>query len=277
MINIQSLTFSYRKNKPLFENLQLRLEAGHIYGLLGKNGAGKSTLLKQMAGLLFPDSGTCEVMGFASAKRQPAFLREIFLVPEEFYLPKVSIKTYVNTYAPFYPNFDEGAFFKYLKEFEIPRDQKLTEMSYGQKKKVLISFALATNTKVLIMDEPTNGLDIPSKSQFRKVIAAAVSEDKCIVISTHQVRDLDNLIDSIVIIDGHKIIFREDVQTVTDKLSFKTVSRMEETTGVLFADSNLRGHTIITKNAGNEQSKIDMELLFNAILTNHKPIQEIFN
>jgi ABC-2 type transport system ATP-binding protein len=277
MINIQSLTFSYRKNKPLFENLQLRLEAGHIYGLLGKNGAGKSTLLKQMAGLLFPDSGTCEVMGFASAKRHPAFLREIFLVPEEFYLPKVSVKKYVNTYAPFYPNFDEGAFFKYLKEFEIPRDQQLTEMSYGQKKKVLISFALATNTKVLIMDEPTNGLDIPSKSQFRKVIAAAVSEDKCIVISTHQVRDLDNLIDSIVIIDGHKIIFREDVQTVTDKLSFKTVSRMEETTGVLFADSNLRGHTIITRNAGNEQSKIDMELLFNAILTNHKPIQEIFN
>ena len=277
MINIQSLTFSYRKNKPLFENLQLRLEAGHIYGLLGKNGAGKSTLLKQIAGLLFPDSGTCEVMGYASAKRQPSFLREIFLVPEEFYLPKVSIKHYVNTYAPFYPNFDEGAFFKYLKEFEIPRDHRLTEMSYGQKKKVLISFALATNTRVLIMDEPTNGLDIPSKSQFRKVIAAAVSEDKCIVISTHQVRDLDNLIDSIVIIDGHKIIFREDVQTVTDKLSFKTVSRIEETTGVLFADSNLRGHTIITRNSGNEQSKIDMELLFNAILTNHQPIQEIFN
>ncbi|PSL49869.1 ABC-2 type transport system ATP-binding protein [Chitinophaga niastensis] len=277
MINIQSLTFSYRKNRPLFESLNLRLEAGHIYGLLGKNGAGKSTLLKQMAGLLFPDGGSCEVMGYHSAKRQPAFLREIFLVPEEFYLPKISVRRYVNTYAPFYPNFDEQAFFSYLKEFDIPRDQQLTEMSYGQKKKVLISFALSTNTKVLIMDEPTNGLDIPSKSQFRKVIAAAVSEEKCIVISTHQVRDLDNLIDSIVIIDEHKIIFREDVQTVTDKLSFKTVSRIEEATGVLFADSNLRGHTIITKNAGSEHSKIDMELLFNAVLTNHKPIQEIFN
>ncbi|NLR79510.1 ATP-binding cassette domain-containing protein [Chitinophaga eiseniae] len=277
MINIQSLSFSYRKNKPLFDNLQLRLEAGHIYGLLGKNGAGKSTLLKQMAGLLYPDKGTCEVMGYAAAKRQPAFLREIFLVPEEFYLPRVSITRYVNTYAPFYPNFDQGAFFSYLKEFDIPRDHMLTEMSYGQKKKVLISFALATNTKVLIMDEPTNGLDIPSKSQFRKVIAAAVSDDKCIVISTHQVRDLDNLIDSIVIINDHKIIFREDVQTVTDKLSFKTVSRIEESTGVLFADSNLRGHTIITRNTGQEHSKIDMELLFNAILTNQQPIQEIFN
>lgn len=277
MINIQSLTFSYRKNKPLFENLQLHLEAGHIYGLLGKNGAGKSTLLKQIAGLLFPDKGTCQVMGYHSARRQPAFLREIFLVPEEFYLPKVTVKRYVNTYAPFYPRFDNAAFFSYLREFEIPGDQRLTKMSYGQKKKVLISFALATNTRVLIMDEPTNGLDIPSKSQFRKVIAAAVNEERCIVISTHQVRDLDNLIDSIVIIDGHKIIFREDVQTVTDKLSFKTVSRIEESAGVLFADSNLRGHTIITRNTGSEHSKIDMELLFNAVLTNHKPIQEIFN
>lgn len=277
MINIQSLTFSYRKNRPLFENLQLKLTAGHIYGLLGKNGAGKSTLLKQIAGLLFPDKGTCEVLGYPSAQRNPAFLREIFLVPEEFYLPKVSVNRYLSTYAPFYPNFDTAAFFRYLKEFEIPQQQALTEMSYGQKKKVLISFALATNTKVLIMDEPTNGLDIPSKSQFRRVIAAAVTDDKCIVISTHQVRDLDNLIDSIVIINDHKIIFREDVQTVTDKLTFKTVARVEDAAGALFTDSNLKGHTIITRNNGQEHSKIDMELLFNAVLTNHEPIQEIFN
>ncbi|WP_143304631.1 ABC transporter ATP-binding protein [Chitinophaga vietnamensis] len=277
MINIQSLQFSYRKNKPLFEGLSLRLEAGHIYGLLGKNGAGKSTLLKQIAGLLFPDGGTCEVMGYASRKRQPAFLREIFLVPEEFYLPKLSVKNYVNAYSPFYPNFDQRAFQRYLEEFSIPQDQQLTSMSYGQKKKVLISFALATNTKVLIMDEPTNGLDIPSKSQFRKVIAAAVSEDKCIVISTHQVRDLDNLIDSIVIIDDHKIVFRQDVGTVMDKLTFKTVSQLDASQPVLYADSSLRGHAVVMKNIHQEQSRIDMELLFNAVLSNRQPIQELFN
>ncbi|RFS22675.1 ABC transporter ATP-binding protein [Chitinophaga silvatica] len=277
MINIKSLSFSYRKKKPLFQDLQLSLEAGHIYGLLGKNGAGKSTLLKQIAGLLFPDSGTCEVMGYSSANRQPSFLQEIFLVPEEFYLPKFSVQKYVNIYSPFYPNFDKAAFFRYLKEFNIPQDQQLTEMSYGQKKKVLISFALATNTKVLIMDEPTNGLDIPSKSQFRKVIASAVSDDKCIVISTHQVRDLDNLIDSIVIIDDHKIVFKEDIQTVTNKLSFRTVTRLEEIETVLFADSSLRGHNIITPNTGFDHNKVDMELLFNAVLSNQKPIQEIFN
>src|SRR6186713_469867 len=189
MISIQNLSFSYRKNKPLFEGLNLQLEAGHIYGLLGKNGAGKSSLLKQMAGLLFPQAGACKVMGYEARYRQPGFLSNLFMVPEEFYLPQVSIKSYLKTYAPFYPDFDNKAFNTYLTEFQIPLDQRLTEMSYGQKKKVLISFALAANTKVLIMDEPTNGLDIPSKSQFRKVIAAAVSDEKCIVISTHQVRD----------------------------------------------------------------------------------------
>jgi ABC-2 type transport system ATP-binding protein len=277
MISIQNLSFSYRKNKPLFENLNLQLEAGHIYGLLGKNGAGKSSLLKQIAGLLFPQSGHCKVLGFEARYRQPAFLQNLFMVPEEFYLPPVSIKSYLNTYAPFYPLFDKQAFYTYLKEFEIPMDQRLTEMSYGQKKKVLISFALASNTKALILDEPTNGLDIPSKSQFRKVIAAAVSDEKCIMISTHQVRDLDNLIDSIVIIDNHKIIFRQDVETVTDRLLFSNVTNIAEAGNVLFSDSSIRGHAVITQNEGAQHSRIDMELLFNAVLDKPERITQIFN
>lgn len=277
MISIQNLSFSYRKNKPLFENLNLQLEAGHIYGLLGKNGAGKSSLLKHIAGLLFPQQGHCKVLGFESRYRQPAFLQNLFMVPEEFYLPQVHIKAYLATYAPFYPSFDRKAFHNYLEEFHIPLDQRLTEMSYGQKKKVLISFGLATNTKALILDEPTNGLDIPSKSQFRKVIAAAVSDEKCIVISTHQVRDLDNLIDNIVIIDDHKIIFRQNVAAVTDRLCFKNVTNMADAENILFSDSSIRGHAIIIPNEGAEHSRIDMELLFNAVLEKRESISQIFN
>lgn len=277
MISIQNLSFSYRKNKPLFEGLNLQLEAGYIYGLLGKNGAGKSSLLKQMAGLLFPQGGACKVMGYDARYRQPDFLRNLFMVPEEFYLPQVHIRNYVKTYAPFYPDFDNKAFNTYLSEFQIPGDQRLTDMSYGQKKKVLISFALATNTKALIMDEPTNGLDIPSKSQFRKVIAAAVSEHKCIVISTHQVRDLDNLIDNIVIIEDHKIVFQQDVEAVTDKLVFKTVNTGEEAAQALYASSSLRGHNIVAENTAAEQSRLDMEMLFNAVLEHPERISKIFN
>jgi len=277
MISIQNLSFSYRKNKPLFEGLNLDLQAGCIYGLLGKNGAGKSSLLKQMAGLLFPQGGVCKVMGYEARYRQPDFLRNLFMVPEEFYLPQVQISNYVKAYAPFYPDFSNKSFREYLEEFQIPTDQRLTEMSYGQKKKVLISFALATNTKALIMDEPTNGLDIPSKSQFRKVIAAAVSDEKCIVISTHQVRDLDNLIDNIVIIDDHKIVFRQHVDTVNDKLCFKTVSQVENAGSVLYASSSLRGHAVVTENTDKEQSRIDMEMLFNAVLEQPERISKIFN
>jgi ABC-2 type transport system ATP-binding protein len=276
MITIQDLTFSYKKKRPLFDGLNLQLEAGHVYGLLGKNGAGKSSLLKQIAGLLFPQSGVCKVLGYESRYRQPAFLRNLFLVPEEFYLPTVHIHRYVSTYSPFYPDFDNEAFYRYLDEFKIPRDQRLSEMSYGQKKKVLISFALASNTKALIMDEPTNGLDIPSKSQFRKVIAGAVSEHKCIVISTHQVRDLDNLIDSIVIIDNHRIIFRQDIESVTEKLSFRTVKQLPAEEKVLFAESAMLGHSIITENTGGEPSRIDMELLFNAVLEPSARITQLF-
>ncbi|MFB6455421.1 ATP-binding cassette domain-containing protein [Chitinophaga sp. Hz27] len=277
MINIQSLKFSYKPGRPLFDDLNLQLNPGHIYGLLGKNGAGKSTLLKQMAGLLFPTSGKVDILGFDAHKRQPALLQEVFLVPEEFYLPKVSINMFLSTRAAFYPNFDQQAFFGYLKEFDIPQKQKLTEMSYGQKKKFLISFALATNSRVLIMDEPTNGLDIPSKSIFRKLIAGCLSEDKCVIISTHQVRDLDNLIDSIVIIDNHRIIFREAVETVTDKLSFKLLPQLDKSIPVLYADSNLRGHSVVMRNVNQEHSKVDMELLFNAVLSNRQSIEEIFN
>lgn len=276
MISIQDLHFHYKKGRPLFEGLNLELEAGHVYGLLGRNGAGKSSLLKQISGLLFPKSGVCKVMGYESRLRQPALLSELFMVPEEFYLPQVTIGRYVNTYAPFYPHFDATAFQGYLDEFQIPRDQQLTDMSYGQKKKVIISFALAANTKCLIMDEPTNGLDIPSKRQFRKVIAAALTAEKCIVISTHQVRDLDNLIDHIVIIDNHRIIFKQDVENVTERLSFRSVKQLDGVENVLFAESSGLGHNVITENTGGVPGRLDMELLFNAVLEPSGRITQLF-
>lgn len=176
MINIQNLSFGYNRKKMLYENLSLSLEAGSIYGLLGKNGAGKSTLLCNMMGLLFPVSGKIEVVQHNPQKRQPSFLQNVYFIPEEFALPSISIHTYLELYAPFYPKFNEHQFYKYLKELEVPSDQKLHKMSFGQQKKAIIAFGLACNTQVLIMDEPTNGLDIPSKSQFRKLVAAALTE-----------------------------------------------------------------------------------------------------
>ncbi len=276
MINIQNLHFAYRK-KPVFTGLSLQLQPGHIYGLLGKNGTGKSTLLRNIAGLLFPGKGKIEVLGFTPGKRQPAFLQEIFMVPEEFYLPDIPLLDLIRHHAPFYPKFNKAQFEKYIKEFDIPLDSTLQNMSYGQKKKVLISFGLASNASMLLMDEPTNGLDIMSKSQFRKVMAGVLDENKCVVISTHQVKDLENLIDRITIIDEGKILFDQTTEVISRKLSFRISFDPEEVKQSLYSESSLRGSSIVTANTEGEDSKLDLELLYKAIILNGASIQSVFN
>ncbi|SDD40188.1 ABC-2 type transport system ATP-binding protein [Mucilaginibacter pineti] len=277
MIAIEKLNFGYRKKELVLENLSLHLKPGHIYGLLGSNGAGKSSLLHNICGLLFPSSGSCKVAGDNPANRNPQFLQQVYLLPEEIYLPNVSIKSYLDVYAPFYPTFDNELFFRFLGEFDIPKENKLQHMSYGQKKKVMISFALATQAKVLLMDEPTNGLDIPSKKQFRKIIAGVLKEDQLIIISTHQVKDLDSLIDYVLILDDKKIILHEPVENITDKLAFKQVMSLDEVSTTIYSEGALKGYAVITPNIKKEQSRLDMEMFFNAVLSEKQQMLSQFN
>ena len=277
MIQLQNLEFSYSKKASLLSNLTLQLEAGRIHGLLGKNGEGKSTLLKLISGLVFPTLGQIEVMGFEPEKRQPEMLQEIFFLPEELPQLTLSVENYEKVYAPFYPNFSSAQFYEYLKEFDVDlKNSMLNKLSHGQKKKVMISFGLAANTKLLLMDEPTNGLDIPSKGQFRRMVASAVNEDRCLIISTHQVRDLDSLIDSIIIMDRHEIVFNEPVENITKKLLFKVADRNETDETVIYSEDSLRGLYQVKENTTGEESKLDIELLFNAIFTDKKRIMNLF-
>jgi ABC-2 type transport system ATP-binding protein len=275
MISIQNLSFSYKK-KPVFNGLNLQFKAGHVYGLLGKNGTGKSSLLRNIAGLLDPQKGNITVNGFTPFERLPVFLEDVFMVPEEFYLPDIPVPAFIKRYAPFYPRFNNDRFRNYISVFEIPADSTLQNMSYGQKKKVLISFALATNAKVLLMDEPTNGLDIMSKSQFRKILAEALDEERCIIISTHQVKDLENLIDRITIIDEGKILFDENVEEITKKLSFRFAYGDADLSTAFYSESSLTGNVIVAPNTGGEETKLDLELLYKAIVTNSNNITKLF-
>lgn len=275
MITIQNLHFGYKKNK-IFNGLSLSLQSGYIYGLLGKNGTGKSTLLRNIAGFLFPDEGTIHVMGFVPGKRQPAFLQSVFMVAEEFYLPDVSVEKFVKLNAGFYPNFSNDQFRQYLEEFDIPQQNTLQSMSYGQKKKVLISFGLACNTALLLMDEPTNGLDIMSKSKFRKVIAGAVSDEKCIIISTHQVKDLESLIDRITIIDEGQILFDQTIEAINRQIQFKISFDKEEQRTALYKEPSLQGNAIVCANTDGEDTKTDLELLYKAVVTNGHAVRAVF-
>jgi ABC-2 type transport system ATP-binding protein len=275
MISIENLHFSYPK-KEVFGGLNLQIKQGYIYGLLGKNGTGKSTLLSNIAGLLFPGGGKIKVLDYSPTDRRPAFLQEIFMIPEEFYLPDISIPKFVKFTAPFYRRFNEELFNGYLKEFDIPYRSHLQSLSYGQKKKVLISFGLALNTSLLLMDEPTNGLDIEGKSQFRKIIAGAFDEKKSIIISSHQVKDLENLIDRVIILDSGEIVLNESLQRIASKLLFKITFDPSEIAWAFYSEPLLSGSAVVVSNIGGEESKIDLELLYKATLANSQLIQSIF-
>jgi ABC-2 type transport system ATP-binding protein len=237
----------------------------------------EKALLRLMSGLLFPTSGNCEVNGFSSARRQPAFLAEVFLIPEEVWLPDMKIGKYVETHAPFYPKFDHDQFYSWLREFEVPENEKMNNLSFGQKKKLVIAFGLAANTKIVLMDEPTNGLDIPSKAEFRRIVASALDENRTLVISTHQVRDLDSLIDGVIVVEGGEILIDATLDKVSDTLIFSVENTVNESDAdLLFAEGGIFGKQTVRENKTGKISRVDLELLFQAAVNNPSRMKAIF-
>ena len=277
MIKVENLSFTYPKSKHMvLHDFSFSLEAGRVYGLLGRNGAGKSTLLYLMTGLLTPKKGKIMYHDINVRSRLPMTLQDMFLVPEEFELPSISLKKYIDLNAPFYPNFSKDMY-KYLHCFEMDMDVNLGALSMGQKKKVFMSFALATNTSLLLMDEPTNGLDIPGKSQFRKFMALGMTDNKTIVISTHQIRDIDKMLDSVMIMDESRVLLNESTVHICEKLCFKESDDRSLIDKALFAVPSLHGNSLLLLNEHNEDSDINIELLFNAILAQPQKIANLFH
>jgi ABC-2 type transport system ATP-binding protein len=273
MIKIKNLIFGYRPNQLLFENINTNFEKGKIYGLLGKNGAGKTTLLKLCAGLLFPHQGQITLNNFQAQKREPDFLNKIFFLTEEYSLPKMKISTFTKINSQFYPNFDKEKLSDYLEQFEIDQNKTLTQMSYGQKKKFLISFALSTNVPLIIFDEPTNGMDIPSKTLFRKIVAQSMTDDNTIIISTHQVRDIEGLIDHVKIIEKGQIIFDSDFNLVQEKITAIKSENIPE--NAIYSTEILGAYLSLIPSNGEIKNNVDLELLFNSVMQNPVKIQQI--
>ena len=266
MIEVKNISFKYAGQKvPVFEDFSLELKENNIYGLLGKNGTGKSTLLYLISGLLRASRGEVVVDGMKANERRPEMLRDIFIVPEEFDLPAMTLDNYVRINQPFYPNFSREVLEACLTDFDLPVSLKLNSLSMGQKKKVFMSFALAAGTKLLLMDEPTNGLDIPSKSQFRKVVAQHMTPDRTLIISTHQVHDVESLLDHILILSPQKLLLDASVADITDKYVFEY--RSPDNMGdALYAEPSLQGNAVMApRKEGSPETQINLELLFSAV------------
>lgn len=275
MVSIKELTFGYKKGTPILSGIDLELHTGKIYGLLGLNGAGKTTLLNNITGMLFPGSGSCLVGGEESRHRTPNAMTSLFIVPEQFDLPKVTAAKYVELHRLFYPNFDDQQMEDIMKEFELDKSVILPEMSFGQRKKFLISFAIASQTKVLIFDEPTNGLDIPSKSQFRRIISSLDAESRCILISTHQVRDLGSMIEHIIVLKNGSVIFNWSLEDIADRLSIKKIES-NSSESYIYGEETLGGINAVVPSKGDSIGEFDLELLFNGIIQKTEEINQQF-
>lgn len=276
-VSIHGLSFGYLKKRLLFNGLDLELLPGHIYGLLGRNGAGKTTLLRLIAGLLQPHQGEIRTWGFPAFERHSDMLADICFIPEEWAVPDLRIKDLPEILGVFYPRFDKRLFWKLVEEFEVPSNGMISGSSFGQKKKAILCFGLATRARLLILDEPTNGLDIPSKTKFRKIITTTVMDDSCMVISTHQVRDMVNLIDPLIILDKGRIIFQEDLATVAAKLKFEIHHGLQAPADVLFSERIPGGHLTVRENTEGSDTDVDLEVLFNTIVHFPEEINRIFN
>lgn len=269
MIQVENLSFNYLGTKrEVFSDFSLQLTDNKIYGLLGKNGTGKSTLLYLLCGLLRPKKGGVFIDGVSASDRRSAMLGDIFMVSEEFTLPQVTLDTYVKMNKEFYPHFSEEVLERCLADFDLSRQIKLHQLSMGQKKKAFMSFALATGTRLLLMDEPTNGLDIPSKSQFRKVIANNMTDDRILIISTHQVHDIESLLDHVLILSQNNLLLNASVSDISDdyKFEYRTPAEMDDS--VLYAEPSLQGNAVIARRQpADNETPMNLELLFNAVIS----------
>ena len=284
MVDLQGITFGYGKGERLFDRLDLALTPGNVYGLLGRNGAGKTTLLRLAAGLLFPNEGSARVAGEEVRRRTPSFLRELYFVPEEFHTPALSPLALARLYGVFYPRFDHAAMAGHLADLEVDPERSMTRMSYGQKKKVLLAFAVATRCRLLILDEPTNGLDIPAKGQFRRLLAGAAADDRVIIVSTHQVRDLEHLIDPIVILEEGRIVFHHSVEEISTALAVHAATGPPGDDHALYVEpgagigsaSTGRALVAATGSAAAHETAVDLELLFNSVIADHRRVAAAF-
>ena len=307
MIKIENLKFSYG-SKSIFEGVSTELKPGMIYGLLGQNGVGKTTLLKLLAGLLKPQEGSCTIeipqsgaaqqggtqrqygaerqdgaamqCGAAQParliphRRRPDFLEKVFYLPEDVVAPGVKIETYVKNTCSFYPNFSYEKFARIADEFKVETDCKFNKLSFGQQKKAFIAMALSMGTEVLLLDEPSNGLDIPSKIALRKSIAENITEEQTVIISTHQVKDLESIIDPIIILDHKGVLLNRSIEEISERLHFSLSAN--ECKEALYSQQQFNGFLTIKENLNGEETKPDLEALFNCCLSNKERIKELF-
>lgn len=271
MITVEHLQFEYGR-KRVYDDFSLHLATPGVYGMFGRNGSGKSTLLKILSGLLFPHGGEVDVLGFRPAARLATFLEQVYIVPEEFHLPDISMEVLQRTHASFYPRFSESDFRAYGEIFDIPHDKGFASMSLGQKKKAVIAFALATHTPLLLMDEPTNGLDIMGRSQFKTILGGKEHADRMVIISTHQAHDLESLMSHVLFVDAGKLALSASMEILQRSLHLGVTANPVDAADCIYQEALGHQWAYVARNKKGVPGAVSLELLYKALSMNKQAV-----
>lgn len=273
MIKIENISYGYSHKLPIFNDISLEIGSG-IYGLLGENGVGKTTLMHLICGLLFPRKGKCSIDGKDTAERQPELLKRYFFLPEEMQMPAESISQFASYHSVFYPHFNKEEFEQNLQELHVDKQQKLSSISSGQQKKAMLAYAFALHTRYIILDEPTNGLDITARQALKRIISRSMDDENTLLISTHQAHDFENLLDYLIILSEGEILLNRSLDEIGKRLLFARTNILPPDS--IYHEQDLSGYFSIVPNEEEEENTPDIELLYKAILQEPEKIKRIF-
>lgn len=232
------------KHYPKFDlkDVSFSLESGRIMGFVGRNGAGKTTTLKAIMNIIHLDGGHVTVFGKDLDKDIESIKGGIgFMNNGTDFFPAKKVEAIAEAYSRFFPNWDHGRFSGYLAHFGIDRNKKLNELSQGMKIKFLLSLALSHDARLLILDEPTTGLDPIAREEILSILLEVVkNKDRAVLFSTHITSDLDKVADDVTYIRNGEIVFSEDRDRLIAK--YRTLEIAEDS----FSDE-LKARTIAHK------------------------------
>ena len=283
MIEVKDLSCSYKETRdmyvfgadidkedlcqsPILKHLSFSIQPGNVYGVIGRNGAGKTTLLNCICGILRPKGIFIDGQPFNGAN--PKMLTRIFMVTDV--IPDIHVKAckYASMLSCMYPNFSMELFQESMKQFQLDTDGFIDTLSLGQRKMVFLSLAFASGAPYIVLDEPTNGLDITSRKVFRKLVASNMTDDRAIIISTHHINEVSTLLDHILILNDKRLVFDHPAMEIGSTLSFVESDNESDAKNALYTLSSAYGKRLILPNTTGTDSKIDYELLFEAVLEN---------
>ena len=279
MIRLKNLSYYYGKQQAshgrqpvaALNNISATVGPG-IFLLLGENGAGKTTLLRNIAGILLPSVGTCEVNGKSTALRLPSELDATYYLGCDSTTMFRTVGEMARRHAPFYPRFSAERLSDNLKTFGIKPDDKIKDMSLGTRHKAMLAYSLSLNVGNLLLDEPANGLDIESKERLVRMIARCVEEESTVIVSTHTISDLSTLYDGLMVMQGGSLLLSSTSDDILRTFSFVKTSR--PIPEALYSEMEVaKYHSILpadeAESMGMQSEDVDCKLLYHAL---HSPV-----